>query len=285
MIATCPVCTNELSRGLGAWHFTCEKCAYERALLLPGINQRDTHVEIDEDAREAGLKILRQRNFAKLAEVLKRIFPERCRLLDVGCAHGWFLEATQDSFDGLGIEPDETVYKSASARGLPIRLGYFPAALQACEKFDVIVFNDVFEHIPDSQQVLASCHDKLNENGVLMLNLPNSRGTFYRLSKFLHRLGFSSFFERLWQKDMPSPHLHYFNTDNLCKFLEQQKFAVEIRGTLPALRLEGLYERISCSKNMSPFTAKLIYSCIAVALPVLHVLPSDIIYVVAHKKS
>lgn len=284
MRETCPVCTGSLSKGLREWHHVCPDCSYERASLTPGINRQETHKTVDEEAREVGLKTLRQSNFAKLVRVLKQVRPGRGRLLDVGCAHGWFLEATANSFDALGIEPDEAVYKATAARGLPIRLGYFPTVLRDDEKFDIIVFNDVFEHIPDSEQVLAACHDRLTDDGVLVLNLPSSRGSFYRVSKFLHRLGFGSFFERLWQKGMPSPHLHYFNTENLCKLLHEHKFSAAAKGTLPVLRLEGLYTRISCSGNMSALSVGFIYSCIAMALPILRVLPSDIIYVIATKQ-
>jgi len=252
--------------------------------LEPGINRQENHKTVNEDARAAGLKSLRQSNFAKLVEVLKQVRPGQSRLLDVGCAHGWFLEATADDFEPLGIEPDEAVYKATAARGLPVRLGYFPEALHVDEKFDVIVFNDVFEHIPNSGQILAACHDRLTADGVLVLNLPSSRGLFYKVSKLLQRFGFGSFFERLWQKGMPSPHLHYFNTDNLCELLHKHKFSAVKKGTLPVLRLEGLYTRISCAGNMGALTVGFIYSCIAMALPALRVLPSDIIYVIAGKQ-
>ncbi len=42
-------------------------------------------------------------------------------------------------------------------KGLPARKGYFPDALDKKEKFDVIVFNDVIEHIPNIEGALASC--------------------------------------------------------------------------------------------------------------------------------
>ncbi|WP_454696912.1 class I SAM-dependent methyltransferase [Achromobacter aegrifaciens] len=215
---------------------------------------------------------------------MKKIKPKHARLLDVGCAHGWFLDAAAGSFESLGIEPDEAIHAAGAARGLPIRLGYFPDVLRDEEKFDIIVFNDVFEHIPDSGQVLQACYSRLADDGILVLNLPSSKGLFYRLSKVFRRLGFDSFFERLWQKDMPSPHLHYFNSHNLGHLVRQHKFSIEAKGTLPVVRLQGLFTRISFSGNMGFVTKGVLCTCIAMALPVLRILPSDIIYVIAKKK-
>jgi 2-polyprenyl-3-methyl-5-hydroxy-6-metoxy-1,4-benzoquinol methylase len=39
--------------------------------------------------------------------------------------------------------------------------------------FDVIVFGDVLEHLSDPQQVLQDIKPYLNENGILVLSLPN----------------------------------------------------------------------------------------------------------------
>lgn len=95
--------------------------------------------------------------------------------------------------------------RQENLRGLPVRPGYFPDALTPDESFDAIVFNDVIEHIPDIASALDACNARLSENGLLVLNLPNSRGFFYRLSKIFARLGWRNPFNRLWQKDLPSP--------------------------------------------------------------------------------
>lgn len=281
----CPICASPLLSGIEEWHFVCGKCGYERAAFSPSINDRELHGKIDEQARESGLKSLRQSNFKRLVDVLTAVHPEAKTLLDVGCAHGWFVEAASRSFDVLGIEPDQAVYASTSSRGLPVRAGFFPDALRMDEKFDIIVFNDVFEHIPDSEVILRACHEKLNENGVLLLNLPSSSGFFYKLSKLFHRTGLSSFFDRLWQKGMPSPHLHYFDAKNLSDLLGKNGFSTVRDGSLPTLQLAGLYTRISCSGDMNLLKSLAICGCVAMALPVIRLFPSDIIYVVARKQS
>ena len=280
----CPVCQSELSAGYRSWHLLCKSCGYEKANLQPTINLHSAHQLIDEDARETGLRDLRISNFKKLLRSIKSLNPSGGRLIDVGCAHGWFLETAINDFDVFGLEPDKNVFDVTSRRGLPVRMGYFPDALDESEKFDVIVFNDVIEHIPDIERTLASCHQRLNEDGLLVLNLPSSNGIFYGLSKIFCRFGYPGFFERLWQKDLPSPHLHYFNLTNLIYLLKNSGFDVKIKGDLSTLSLSGLYTRVSYAGNLSVVACVLVCIGVALVLPILKILPSDIVYVVATRK-
>lgn len=212
---------------------------------------------------------------------LKQIQPKkRLKLLDVGAAHGWFLDAAVDDFDVLGIEPDEVIFEATSSQGKPIRLGYFPNALLAQETFDVITFNDVIEHLPNINAVLLACYERLNENGYLLVNLPNSRGFFYRVAKLLHSFNIKTPFERLWQKGMPSPHVHYFNPKNLIKLVNSHGFSEVTRGTLPSLKLNGLFTRISYTGEYNFFAIILVCFFTMTALPILKFLPKDITFII-----
>lgn len=281
----CPLCNIPLLAGLQAWHFKCSSCAYEKGDLKPSINNFVSHELVDEKARESGLRHIRIQNFKKLLKAISSLKPEGGHLLDVGCAHGWFLEAAAGKFEVIGLEPDQAVFTGAQSKGLPIRNGYFPDALEDNEKFDVIVFNDVFEHIPSVDDVLRACHARLNDGGILVLNLPSSKGVFYRVSKIFGLIGKTGFFERLWQKDLPSPHVHYFNSKNLTKLLSGFRFSTSKSGTLPAVTLGGLYTRISYAGGSSLLSRVLVYCAVVSVLPILRLLPSDIVYLIARKNS
>ncbi|MGZ5198882.1 MAG: class I SAM-dependent methyltransferase [Telluria sp.] len=268
------------------WHATCPSCAYESANLDGAINRVDAHASLNEAQREAGLKALRLENFVEIVGYAQRYAPAGGRkLLDVGSAHGWFLESAQGSFDVLGIEPDEAVGSRAAGRGLPVRQGFFPDALNEDERFDVIVFNDVIEHIPPIGSALQACGMRLNPGGILILNLPNSRGFFYRLSKLFARFGWQAPFERLWQKGLPSPHVHYFRPDNLARLVEAQGFELVHSARLPSLRAKGLLDRLRCAGDMSTLALYTQYIAILCAIPLLRVFPSDIIVCIFRKKS
>ena len=281
----CIVCGNTKFAGLAAWHTACPSCDYQSGALEPAINEQRAHDALSESDRQQGLKALRQENFKLIVDQASRLAaPGALKLLDIGSAHGWFLEAAGARFDVLGIEPDAAVGKAAAARGLPVRQGYFPDALEAGETFDVMVFNDVIEHIPDIQGALAACHERLNPGGILILNLPSSRGFFYRLAKLLARLGWRTPFDRLWQKGLPSPHVHYFNGENLAALVERQGFDLVDRAELPSLRANGLLQRIRSAGNINPLALYCQYLTILCAIPVLSVFPSDIIVCTFRKK-
>jgi 2-polyprenyl-3-methyl-5-hydroxy-6-metoxy-1,4-benzoquinol methylase len=281
----CPVCKSVMTAGNEPWHFVCKRCHYEMATLLPTINKTDLHRPLDEFSRESGLRTVRNINFKTLLNRICTFTSNHHKLLDVGCAHGWFLELAKNRFDVLGIEPDQTIFKQTLKLGLPIRMGYFPQILSTDEKFDVIVFNDVIEHIPDIQSVLSACNDHLKDDGLLVLNLPDSNGVFYRLSKIFNFIGMKGFFERMWQVGMPSPHIHYFNQKNLGILLASQGFEVKDKGRLETLSLDGLYTRLTyANKKTRPIVTSIIYCLILIAMPLLKILPSDIAYVITQKK-
>lgn len=282
----CPVCRSRMSVGLADWHQECPNCSYESADLKPAINENVAHKNIDENSRENGLRSLRVENFASLLRAIKKSGKDSGKLLDVGCAHGWFLDAAKENgFDVLGIEPDVHVFNSTVQRGLPVRQGFFPEILSKNEQFDVIAFNDVFEHIPDLNGLLAGCRVHLNPGGVLVLNLPSSKGVFYKCARFLSKLGFNGFFERLWQKDLPSPHLHYFSLENLNELLRNNGFEPIASGRLSTLRLKGLLTRISYTGNHTLFVRLMVYLVVVLALPVLSIIPSDIVYTISKKSN
>ena len=170
----CSVCESELSEGYRSWHFLCDRCGYEKTNLKSTINLHSTHQLIDENSRETGLKELRLSNFTKILTIIKSLKPNGGRLLEVGCADGWFLEIAKNDFEVLGLEADKNVFDAVYRRELPVSMGFFPDVPDESEKFDVIVFNDVIEHIPDIERILGSCHQRLNKEGLLVLTLPSS---------------------------------------------------------------------------------------------------------------
>lgn len=274
--AECIVCKNPMTLGLTSWHGICRACGYEKATLEPAINEAALHEVLDEDDRETALKALRKASFKTIVTRAMHYRPNG-RLLDVGSAHGWFLEEAAQRYDVLGLEPDRAVFSKAAARGLNVRNGYFPDALETSERFDVIVFNDVIEHIPKIENALDEIHRYLAPEGILILNLPCSRGLFYRMSKWMVRLGARGPFERMWQKGLPSPHVHYFNDSNLDLLVQSKNFIRLELFELPSVRSEGLLERIRCVGSHRTVKSYLQYIVIRSMIPFLKLFKSDII--------
>jgi SAM-dependent methyltransferase len=279
---TCPICDSKLSIGLRSWHLVCSSCGYEGSTLNAHILNQTPGGDLDEVAREDALETLRRSNFQRLitaVSVLTRktpARPHRPRLLDVGCAHGWFLEQARAIYDVSGIEPDRDVAKETAARGLHVRQGFFPDVLGAHEYYDVIVFNDVIEHIPDINATLRACISHLVPGGLLVINAPNRMGALYRISKRLLRLGSSGAFNRMWQLGFPSPHVHYLDTNAVTALAERHGFTLLASERLPSVTISGLYSRVRYSKDVSPLKASFLTAAVAAAIPALTILSPDI---------
>jgi len=274
----CPVCGGAIVSVRRAWLLRCRTCGFRRSTLAMVIGDDRAAGAIDEDLRAAGLERLRRSNFERLLDRLCRwIEPHGASLLDIGCAHGWFLEAAaRRGFRVTGLEPDPHVAIRAAAAGHTIWHGFFPYHLPANRRFDVLAFNDVFEHLPDVVEATQACHARLAPDGLLVLNLPSSRGVFYRLAETLDRVGVSSPLERLWQKGFPSPHLSYFEPDQLRRLMERHGLVEIDRSTLPSIMIDGLWERLRYDRSSAPTAAAAVWLGVMAAAPVLRHLSGDI---------
>jgi SAM-dependent methyltransferase len=105
------------------------------------------------------------------------------RLLDVGCALGFLLEAAEQAgFEGFGLELNPGAAAAAKQRfGARIAQGELaPSAFPGVE-FDVITLIDVLEHAPAPIELLARVRERLTAGGVLAAVLPNAASLVRRL--------------------------------------------------------------------------------------------------------
>ncbi len=277
----CPVCGAILIEGYVSWHYYCTSCKYERGFLTPEINAPEVHRKLDELKRIVGLKKTRIANAILLVEILRKfVHGEFPRLLDVGSGYGWFLDIAASHFNVTGLEPDEHVAGIAEMQGKSVIRGYFPSALQGHETFDVIVFNDVLEHIPNIPEALSACKERLNSEGFVLLCMPDSSGFLYNLSKRLHILKIRYPFYRLWQFGLPSPHVHYFNINNISELMRRHGFIICAKGHLPTALIEGVYDRIAFAGINNSLFRLLLWAMIVMSVPLLKFFPSDIFYAI-----
>ena len=275
--AACPCCGAALSAPRAGFRRDCSACGFASAALPVDIAGAPR--ALAEDARAAGLAPLRAANFEVVLDRLDACgLPPGGELLDVGCAHGWFLDAARRrGHEVLGIEPDAAIAAQAQARGHRVLRGIFPDVLPPQRRFDAIVFNDVFEHLPDPRAAMAAVGAALRPGGLLAINLPSNRGALYRVALALRTLGWRGPHDRLWQVDFPSPHLSYFNPDALARLAVRCGLREVDRHVLPAVARAGLWQRIRCDAGASWLSSALAWSAVSAALPLLRHLPPDIV--------
>jgi 2-polyprenyl-3-methyl-5-hydroxy-6-metoxy-1,4-benzoquinol methylase len=111
------------------------------------------------------------------AEMLPLIPQRRRKILDIGCAEGTFIKSIERVEEAWGIEPDPQAAKIASERLYKVLSGTFDAVRKdlPLKYFDVIICNDVIEHIPNHDKFLSDIHEYLAPGGSLVGSVPNIR--------------------------------------------------------------------------------------------------------------
>lgn len=104
-------------------------------------------------------------------------------MLDVGCGSGTsLLEAKTLGATAFGIEADPNVKPIATALGLTIHFGNLQDRPFPELAFDLIVMNQVIEHLPDPDEGLRALSERLKPNGRMVLVFPNTASLWRRLS-------------------------------------------------------------------------------------------------------
>jgi 2-polyprenyl-3-methyl-5-hydroxy-6-metoxy-1,4-benzoquinol methylase len=234
----------------------CKTCDYWGAELTVSIDIPEEQADqtIDDQAYIASLDTLRAKNFDFVLDALaKQAEHKNLSILDVGCASGSFMvRATSRGYTVQGVEPNKKLCAIARGRGLNVVGDFFPPAQGFQQKFDVIIFNDVFEHIPDINRILESCKSNLKEGGMLILNLPNSDGLIFKLAKLLALFKMQGPWDRLWQVMFKTPHLHYFNEASLNRLVGRHSFRPLIKKIeIPTIELNGLWDRLTIDRSLT----------------------------------
>jgi len=263
----CDVCGQPTSARISPWTFRCRSCGLWQSTLEPAID--GLNHSLGEEDRVTALEHIRRDNFARIFRRLAELGPLAHRsLLDVGCAYGWFLAAAAaHRMCALGIEPDAYTAAAARSRGVDVVAGYFPDDVPQGKCFDVIVFNDVLEHIPDVHAMLAACTRVITPGGLLVLSVPTSAGTLFRLAKVLAAAGIAGPWARLWQKSFPSPHRYYFNRRVLDLAAGRHGFSRVVAEGTTTIHPRGLWARMRFDRRSSTAANLVLYLGVVLLYP------------------
>ena len=160
----------------------------------------------------------RRRAFGRTLRQVAR-YACRGRLLDVGCAAGYFLDVARDAgWNAQGVEPNLEFVRLARKRHADaVHEGTLAElAAAAAEPFDVITMWDMLEHSTDPRSEIAAAYRLLRPGGLLFVNFPNIASMSARLT------GSAWWF-------LLSHHLFYFSPATLGRLLESEGFGVIAR--------------------------------------------------------
>jgi len=157
-----------------------------------------------------------RREFARTVRFIRKRRPGG-RLLEIGCAYGFFLQEAAPFYDVQGLEISDDAAAFARQRGLPVLTGVADdAAFAQLGRFDVIVLLDVIEHLVDPAHTLALCHQHLESGGVIVITTGDFASLHARLAG------------RNWRLMTPPQHLWYFTPTSMARLSGSVGLSAEV---------------------------------------------------------
>jgi 2-polyprenyl-3-methyl-5-hydroxy-6-metoxy-1,4-benzoquinol methylase len=159
--------------------------------------------------------------------MLQSIPAKRARVLEIGCGAGAFISSLTGCSETWGVEPSDAA-DCAKSKLTNVLRGRFDEVKQDLPRqyFDVIICNDVVEHMPNHQGFLSEVRAYLAPGGMLVGSVPNVR--------FYDNL-FRMLFEKDWRYGadgiLDRTHLAFFTEKSLRRAIETAGLqTVSIRG-------------------------------------------------------
>lgn len=102
---------------------------------------------------------------------------KNCRLLDIGCGVGGFLDALKatgiEGWEFFGMEPSRNACDAARLKGYAVEHACLAEDSLPEKSFDAISLVSVLEHLLNPREALARVHQLLKPDGIIYVEVPN----------------------------------------------------------------------------------------------------------------
>jgi SAM-dependent methyltransferase len=200
--------------------------------------QRPGYFDGDEEQGYASYADMRKAllpHFRRRLRAMDTYLPTRGRLLDFGCAAGYFLELARDrGWDIAGVElAREMAHQAELTLGIPVAPSLDQLGAGTC---DVITLWEVVEHLPRPLATMKELLGRLRPGGVVMLSTPNT-GHWQAVREPDNWVGYR-----------PPSHLLFFTEETLRGVLQRAGFErIVVRRVAPLPPLPRWLRRASAS--------------------------------------
>ena len=169
--------------------------------------------------------------------IAKQTF-KNAKVLDYGCGAGEFLKYIEDDFDTVGFEPDEDARNIASKKLNKTEIISDITKIKN-NSLDVVTLWHVLEHIENQEDILKIFHNKLKDNGLIIIAVPNYTSFD------------ASYYKQFWAAyDVPR-HIYHFSKKGMEKRFNSKIWKLE---KIKPLLLDSFYISILSEKyRENPF--------------------------------
>jgi SAM-dependent methyltransferase len=136
------------------------------------------------------------------------------RLIELGCAFGFFLEEASVAFETCGVEISDHARAVCTSKGLDVVHDATPEFLASRGSLDAAVMLDVLEHMQDPGETLARLHAAMRP-GAQLLVTTGDYGSLLARAMGKH-----------WRLMTPPQHLWFFSPQTVSALLARHGFRV-----------------------------------------------------------
>ena len=157
-------------------------------------------------------------------EIARIIVGKPKRILEIGCAAGNFKHNIAWDCDYHGVDPAAEAIEKASLKGITTYHGTYDTVKNQLPDhyFDLVIANDVIEHMDYPLTFLRSIRGKLAENGHIIGSVPNVR--------YVSNL-WNLLLKRDWQYTeagvLDNTHLRFFTQKSIARTLTEAGFSID----------------------------------------------------------
>ncbi|MBI5578838.1 MAG: class I SAM-dependent methyltransferase [Deltaproteobacteria bacterium] len=193
-----------------------------------------------------------------LAEIKQRITANRlafftdrldqgCDVFEVGCGDCSLLLGLQarfprSTFAGIDLNLSATARKACRSKGIRLRQGSIEAAELEAGRYDLIIMNQLLEHLWEPVWVLKKLRVAMKSDGCLSIETPNLAGYDRRF-----------FAQGIWGGYYFPRHLNLFSAESLGRLLQGCGFEIVLKKNLlaPIIWTFSLHARFAPSRAPS----------------------------------
>lgn len=232
----------------------CEACGLGTVTPLPSAEElakfyAETYYDSSNDwgyhteygELEHGLK----KTYSRILQKVERLHPGRRfeRVLDVGCAYGFFLDTVEERWHpeeivAVDVTPEARERNQRSGR--VFHQGFIETVPLPEEHFDLVFMGDAFEHVHDPLKAADRFERVLAPGGVLVITTVDFGALIARL------LG------PRWRLMTPPEHLFFWTRASITRLFEDRGFSARISDYWLYYPKSYVYQRTKAQFGITP---------------------------------
>jgi 2-polyprenyl-3-methyl-5-hydroxy-6-metoxy-1,4-benzoquinol methylase len=167
-------------------------------------------------------------------EMVQFLPNEYSKVLEIGCNVGNFRQFVSKQCEYWGVETFEEAANVAKTKMDKVLVGFYDKVADEIPDnyFDLVIANDVIEHMEEPWDFLQSIKKKMTVNAFIVLSIPNVR-YYDNLKKLL--------IHKDWKYEdcgiLDITHLRFFTEKSIIRLMNENEFEIEMMKGIKPIKI------------------------------------------------